>query len=60
MVSGQCLAVGHTASEPVSARVEEPVSPVRPSYSGGVLNIPSFPKMPQDSAAGGEHDQRKC
>ncbi len=32
--------------DPVNTRVEEPVSPVRQSSSGGVTNNPPFPKMP--------------
>ncbi len=31
--------------QPVPARVEEPVSPVRQSFSGGATNNPPFPKM---------------
>ncbi len=44
ILSGQCLAVGHTATVP--ARVEEPVSSVRQSCSGGSTNNAPFPKMP--------------
>ena len=43
--SRYCLSV-----QPVSVRVEEPVSPVRQSSSsGGVTNNSPFPKMPKAS-----------
>ena len=47
--SGKCLAVGHISSKsvpPVPARVEELVSPLMQSSSGGVTNNTPFPKMP--------------
>ncbi len=55
--------------QPVIARVEEPVSPVRQSSSCGVTNNPLFPKMPARgskavetasaySVAGGEQKQQ--
>ena len=50
--SGQCLEVGHTATEKpvisthVTDWVEEPVSPVSQSSIGGATNNPPFPKMP--------------
>ena len=35
-----------SAQQPVPARVEEPVTPIRQSASGGATNNPPFPKMP--------------
>ncbi len=40
------LPISCKSVQPVPARVEEPVSPARPSSSGGVTNNPPFPKMP--------------
>ena len=43
-MSGQCLAVGHSATDqPVPAWVEEPVIPLGQSSSGGATNNPPFP-----------------
>ena len=40
------LPISCKSVQPVPARVEEPVSLIRQSSSGGVTNNPPFPKMP--------------
>ena len=44
--SATLLPISCKSVRPVSARVEEPVSPERQSSSGGVTYNPPFPKMP--------------
>ncbi len=44
--SATLLPISCTSVQPVPARVEEPVSSVRQSSSGGTRNNPPFPKMP--------------
>ncbi len=43
--SATLLPISCKSVQPVPARVEEPVSPVRQSSSGGATNNPPFPKM---------------
>ena len=53
-MSGQCLAVSHTATNksvrPVPAWVEEPFRPKEQSPTGGATNNPPFSSMPKASA----------
>ena len=44
--SAKLLLINCKSVQPVPARVEEPISPVKQSSSGGATNNPPFPKMP--------------